>query len=93
MFSQACECLSQEEKCAKHMKARVEHIKGHANEQKSAAVLWKKKRVDRMLVDHFLRSGFYETASILARDSDIEVKRNRMINKRYQKHKNAENVA
>ncbi|KAI2797862.1 hypothetical protein BLOT_015282 [Blomia tropicalis] len=33
---------------------------------------WKKQRMDRMLVDHCLRSGFYETAIQLARYSDIE---------------------
>ena len=57
----------------RHCRARLDHIKEHADERKSAVVLWKKKRLDRMLVDHCLRSGFYETAIKLARDSDIEV--------------------
>lgn len=33
---------------------------------------WKRQRMDRMLVDHCLRSGFYETAIELARCSNIE---------------------
>lgn len=36
-------------------------------------LVWKKKRLDRMLVDHCLRSGYYETAIKLAKDSQIEV--------------------
>ena len=70
---QSEECLSQEEACLRHCRARLDHIKEHADERKSAVVLWKKKRLDRMLVDHCLRSGFYETAIKLARDSQIEV--------------------
>ena len=70
---QSEECLSQEEVCLRHCRARLDHIKEHADERKSAVVLWKKKRLDRMLVDHCLRSGFYETAIRLARDSQIEV--------------------
>ncbi|KAH7639063.1 macrophage erythroblast attacher-like protein [Dermatophagoides farinae] len=33
---------------------------------------WKRKRMDRMLVDHCLRAGYYETAIQLAECSDIE---------------------
>lgn len=36
-------------------------------------LVWKKKRLDRMLVDHCLRQGFYETAKKLSVDADIEV--------------------
>ena len=33
---------------------------------------WRKVRLDRMLVEHFLRQGFYSTAIELARSSGIE---------------------
>ena len=33
---------------------------------------WKRKRLDRLLVDHFVRCGFYELAVNLARQSQIE---------------------
>jgi macrophage erythroblast attacher len=36
-------------------------------------LVWKKKRLDRMLVDHLLRAGYYETAGRLAADAQIEV--------------------
>lgn len=34
---------------------------------------WNRVRVDRILVDHLLREGCYESAVKLAKDSDIEV--------------------
>lgn len=61
----------------RHCRARLDHIKEHTDERKSAAILWKKKRLDRMLVDHCLRSGFYDTAIKLAKDSEIEVGKHR----------------
>ena len=33
---------------------------------------WKKARLDRMLVEYFLRNGFYNTATTLANTSEIE---------------------
>lgn len=35
---------------------------------------WRKTRVDRMLVDHFLRAGHYTAALRLAESSGIEVR-------------------
>ena len=72
---QAEECISQEEECVKHCRERVEHLKEHADNRKSAVLLWKKKRLDRMIVDHCLRSGCYETAKMLAQDAQVEVRR------------------
>lgn len=68
------ECVIAEEKYTGHLHTRLEHLKEHADEQKSSVILWKKKRVDRMLVDHLLRAGYYETASKLAVEAHIEVK-------------------
>ena len=45
-------------------------LKGNCNE--AAVTQWKKKRLDRMLVDHFLRSGYYDSAINLALHSQIE---------------------
>jgi len=42
-------------------------------------LVWKKKRLDRMLVDHCLRQGFYETAKKLSLDADIEVQINHCV--------------
>lgn len=54
-------------------KKRVDHIKEHSIPNNNSVAQWKKKRLDRMLVEYFLRSGYYETAIKLARHSDIEV--------------------
>ncbi|CAB3988064.1 macrophage erythroblast attacher-like [Paramuricea clavata] len=66
------ECVVAEEKCTKHLHVRLEHLKEHADERKSSMLVWKKKRLDRMLVDHLLRAGYYETAGRLAADAQIE---------------------
>lgn len=52
---------------------RLDHLMEHADERKSSSIVWKKKRLDRMLVDHLLRAGYYETATRLAMDAQIEV--------------------
>lgn len=72
-FIQAEECVFAEEKCTKHLHVRLDHLKEHADEHKSSTLVWKKKRLDRMLVDHLLRAGYYESAGRLARDAQIEV--------------------
>lgn len=33
---------------------------------------WRKTRIDRMLVEHFLRAGYYDSALGLAKQADIE---------------------
>lgn len=65
---QADESLLEEVEAAQLCKRRLEHLKegaraaglpeeGGSEETKE---LWVDKRVDRMLVEHFLRAGFYE---------------------------------
>ena len=79
---QAEENIQEEIDAAKVCKRRVDHLKendvggAQVGGQVSAAMMsaqWRKKRLDRMLVDHFLRSGYYNTAIKLARHSGIEV--------------------
>ncbi|XP_071827781.1 E3 ubiquitin-protein transferase MAEA-like [Apostichopus japonicus] len=68
----ANEAISIEEDSAQVCKKRLAHLKERENCNGSALNVWKKKRVDRMLVEYFLRAGYYETALKLARHSDIE---------------------
>ncbi|XP_072026731.1 E3 ubiquitin-protein transferase MAEA-like [Amphiura filiformis] len=68
----AVEAVSQEEDSARVCKRRLEHLKEYDRANGSALAQWKKKRVDRMLVEYFLRAGYYETAVKLARHSNIE---------------------
>ncbi|XP_070541046.1 E3 ubiquitin-protein transferase MAEA-like [Ptychodera flava] len=66
------ESISQEEESVKVCKRRVEHLKDHDNPNPSAVAQWKKKRLDRMLVEYFLRAGYYDTALKLATHTDIK---------------------
>lgn len=70
---QAVESIQAEDESAKLCKRRIEHLKEHSSDQPAAANMWKKKRMDRMMVEHLLRCGYYNTAVKLARQSGIEV--------------------
>lgn len=72
--SQAVESIQAEDESAKLCKRRIEHLKEHSSDQPAAASLWKRKRMDRMMVEHLLRCGYYNTAVKLARQSGIEVR-------------------
>ena len=70
---QAEESIGEEMEAAKGCKRRLEHLKELDTLSSAAANQWKKKRLDRMLVEYFLRAGYYNTAIRLAKHSDIEV--------------------
>ena len=55
-------------------KKRAAHLKQGCVEDQSPVQekQWRKMRLDRMLVEYFLRQGFYTTAIELARSSGIE---------------------
>jgi len=57
---------------AKICKKRVDHLKDYANPQANVAQQWRRRRLDRMLVEYFLRAGYYQTALKLAKHSDIQ---------------------
>ena len=75
MCQQAVESIQAEDESAKLCKRRIEHLKEHSSDQPAAASVWKRKRMDRMMVEHLLRCGYYNTAVKLARQSGIEVGR------------------
>nr|XP_031541003.1 E3 ubiquitin-protein transferase MAEA isoform X1 [Vicugna pacos] len=68
----AVESIQAEDESAKLCKRRIEHLKEHSSDQPAAASVWKRKRMDRMMVEHLLRCGYYNTAVKLARQSGIE---------------------
>uniref|UniRef100_A0A671Y6X9 E3 ubiquitin-protein transferase MAEA n=1 Tax=Sparus aurata TaxID=8175 RepID=A0A671Y6X9_SPAAU len=65
----AAESIQAEDESAKLCKRRIEHLKEHSSDQLASVNLWKKKRMDRMMVEHLLRCGYYNTAVKLARQS------------------------
>lgn len=54
---------------ARVCKMRVEHLR--LSEENPGQ--FERKRIDRMLVEHCFRCGYYETASLLAKKSNVEV--------------------
>ncbi|KAI2657194.1 E3 ubiquitin-protein transferase MAEA [Labeo rohita] len=70
----AAESIQAEDESAKLCKRRIEHLKEHSSDQPASVNVWKKKRMDRMMVEHLLRCGYYNTAVKLARQSGIEVR-------------------
>lgn len=71
---QLTEIAEVEEQEAHRCKVRLEHLIKIGQPQKNHALEWNHKRMDRILVDHMLRSGFLESASQLASSAQIEVK-------------------
>ena len=53
--------------------ARLKHLQQLGAPQQERMLAWQRQRLDIMLVDHFLRSGLYDTAAELAKDSRVEV--------------------
>ncbi|KAK1804278.1 hypothetical protein P4O66_020314 [Electrophorus voltai] len=68
----AAESIQAEDESAKLCKRRIEHLKEHSSDQPANVSVWKRKRMDRMMVEHLLRCGYYNTAVKLAHQSDIE---------------------
>uniref|UniRef100_A0AAY4EZA7 E3 ubiquitin-protein transferase MAEA n=1 Tax=Denticeps clupeoides TaxID=299321 RepID=A0AAY4EZA7_9TELE len=68
----AAESIQAEGESAKLCKRRIEHLKEHCGEQVASVGVWKRKRMDRMMVEHLLRCGYYNTAVKLAQQSGIE---------------------
>ncbi|CAH2059602.1 unnamed protein product, partial [Iphiclides podalirius] len=72
MKRKASEAISEEVQAAYVCKKRLEHLKEQASAQQEPASAqaslthWRKVRLDRMLVDYFLRNGYYDSAGKLA---------------------------
>ena len=74
-WPQATECVDEEAECSLLCKARLDHLKSYASGEQTEGMktAWRQTRVDRMLVDHFLRAGYYTAAHKLSQSSGIEV--------------------
>ncbi|XP_049778430.1 E3 ubiquitin-protein transferase MAEA [Schistocerca cancellata] len=66
------ESISEELEAACVCKRRLEHLREHAGSNNPSTVnLWRRRRLDRMLVEYFLRKGYYGAATRLAHRSDL----------------------
>lgn len=72
------ESISEELHSSSVCKRRLEHLKEHATLTPSGQISqgalnqWRRKRLDRMVVEYFLRNGYYNAAITLAERSDIK---------------------
>ena len=76
--------VSEEIELAESCKRRIDHLKdgcqttnsdsieGFSGDLNGRGKAWQKTRLDRILVEHFLRSGYYDSALVLAQSSGIE---------------------
>lgn len=65
--------MEEETEAARMCKRRLSHLQDYEKLSESEQVLWKKKRLDRMLVEYCLRMGYYDTALKLSSHSGIKV--------------------
>ncbi|CAH4036980.1 unnamed protein product [Pieris brassicae] len=74
MKRKASDAIAEEVQAAFVCKKRLEHLKEQAEaiaepnspQNKTAMTQWRKVRLDRMIVDYFLRNGYYDSASKMA---------------------------
>eukprot|EP01134_Creolimax_fragrantissima_P004461 CFRG4461T1 len=70
-FKRKMDCeLEKEDRLVQLCKARVEHILPPDASDSNASFCH--RRIERILIDYFLREGFYETAAAVASDSKID---------------------
>lgn len=65
------ESIAEELQAGGVCKRRLDHLKEHSNTVPSAINHWRRQRLDRMLVEYFLRKGYYKTAMKLADSSGL----------------------
>lgn len=71
------ESIAEELQATNVVKKRIEHLKGHATVTSSGTVSqgalnqWRRQRLDRMIIEYFLRNGYYNAALKLADKSNI----------------------
>ncbi len=62
-----------EEADAIRCQARIQHLQKLGAPAKDEVINWNRKRLDRLLVDHLLHSGYYNAAELLTSESNIKV--------------------
>ena len=71
---QAGESIEDEADAVSSCKRRLEHLKECDTSSEVEQKQWRKTRLNRMLVEYFLRAGYYNTALQLAEMSNIQVR-------------------
>lgn len=71
IFYQADEGINDELQAGLVCKKRLEHLKEHSSPCDAIVQNWRRRRLDRMLVEYFLRCGYYNSANKLASYSEL----------------------
>lgn len=72
------ESINEELHTANVCKRRLEHLKEHSKVSRAGGTShgslnqWRRQRLDRMVVEYFLRNGYYSSAISLAEKADIK---------------------
>lgn len=83
VWLQAAESMEEEREAAIVCKRRLSHLQEYDGLTDDEQQLWKKKRLDRMLVEYCLRLGYYDTALKLSTHSNIKVPQHQILSKLY----------
>lgn len=70
---QLAEISKTEEEESHRCKARLEHLSQLGVPAKDHVLDWNRKRLDRILVDYMLRSGYHNTALQLTEEGNLQV--------------------
>lgn len=65
------ECIGEELGVTALCKRRLHHLMEYGATSPGAVSQWRRRRTDRLLVDHLVRCGFYDLASELGRQADV----------------------
>lgn len=73
LLLKADEGIDEEVEAVKACRRRLDHLQTFDSLPDEEQQMWKKKRLDRMLVEYCLRLGYYDTAMELAVHSNVKV--------------------
>lgn len=74
MKKRTSEFKAEEDELFELMSKRVDHLKDCHSASLSVVKSFRKSRIDRTLIDYFLRSGYYHSAQLLAEKANIQVR-------------------
>lgn len=74
MKKRAREFKEEEDELFELLTKRVGHLKECHSSSLRVVKGFRRARIDRILIDYFLRSGFYQTAQLLATKANIQVR-------------------
>lgn len=73
MKKRARDLKTEEDELLELMSKRVDHLKECHSGSLSVVKGFRRARTDRIIIDYFLRSGFYQSAQLLATKANIQV--------------------